>query len=435
MKGRSIGRRGLLAAVLTAVLFVSARVGRAQITNDQVPRDRTVPVKEQIESQMQSARWRLGPVRLIPEIRISGPTYDNNVFGASGDEPKISDWYVIFGAGLGFVLPVGRSVYLRGEAVPQYIWYDKLADRRQWGGDFGGAVDVFLGRAAFEGSYTKTLTPQDPNTAELIQVLGDTDRASGKIEVPLAGALSLFGSAVYQTIDYRPLGEDVPDELNPFADLNRREGAVRGGVRYNINSSFDVGVGAEGTRTEFVDDPQGGDNETTAYLASVYYNRPRLFVNFNGGYRIGKPINASTFPEFSTFTGSGYLSYELLRRLEIDLYGSRGINYGQYFENNYYFGSLGGIAAVVRIGYRLSVRVFGEIGEDVYPIAVQDPALGLVKRVDDVTTYGGGIQLLLFRSLSVTATASNTEFDSNLPEFDRSVFRFTTGFVLGVSIP
>ncbi len=434
MKRHLVSRRGRLAAGLAAALGMVAQGALAQITNDDVPRERIVPVKEQIESQMQSARWRLGPVRLIPELRISGPTYDDNVFGASGDEAKVSDWYAIFGAGLGLVVPIGHSVYLRGTAVPEYIWYDKLADRRQWGGNFGGVLNAFVGRAAFEGGYEKTLTPQYANTEELIQVLGDTDRASGRLEIPLPGAFSLFGSAIYQTINYRPLGQDVPEDLNPFADLNRKELAARGGLRYRINSSFDVGAGVEGTRTEFDQDPQSGDNESTAYLGAIYYNRPRLFVSFRGGYRIGKPINGSTFPEFSTFTGSGYLSYELLRRLELNLYGSRGVQYGQYFDNPYYFGSLGGARLIFKVGYRLSIRVYGELGENVYPVAVQAP-VGLVKRVDDTTTYGGGIDLFLFKGLSVTATAYNTEYDSNLPEFDRSVFRFLTSFVVGLPIP
>ncbi len=435
MTRRSVIRAGRLGAGIAALLGLAVPGAFAQITNDSVPQERTVPVKEQIESEIQSARWKLGPFRLLPQLRITGPTYDNNVFGASGEEPKVSDWYAIFGAGLGVVLPIGRSVYVRGVAVPQYIWYDKLADRRQWGGTYGGRLDAFVGRAAFEGGYDKTLTPTYTNTEELVQVLGDTDRASGRIEIPIAGAVSLFGSAIYQTINYRPLGTDVPADLNPLAELDRKEGAVRGGLRYKISSAFDVGVGVEGTRTEFDQDPQDGDNESTAYLASIYYNRPRLFVNFNGGYRLGKPINGSSFPEFSTFTGSGYLSYELLRRLELKLYGSRGVEYGQYFQNPYYFGSLGGAGLSFKIGYRLSLRVYGELGQNVYPVAVPDASGALVKRVDDTTTYGGGLELLLFRNLSVTASAYNTDYNSNLPEFDRSVLRFTTSFVLGVPFP
>ncbi len=90
---------------------------------------------------------------------------------------------------------------------------------------------------------------------------------------------------------------------------------------------------------------------------------------------------------------------------------------------------------VLQVGYRLKIRAYGELGQNVYPVAVPDVSGALVKRVDDVTTYGGGIELLLFRNLSVTANAYNTEYDSNVPEFDRSALRFTTSFVLGVPIP
>ena len=432
----SVVRAGRLGAGIAALLGLAVPGAFAQITNDSVPRERTVPVKEQIDRELQSARWRLGPFRFLPQLQITGPTYDNNVFDASGEEPKVSDWYAIFGAGLGVVIPIGRSVYVRGSAVPEYIWYDRLADRRQWGGSYGGTLNVFLGRAAFEGGYGKTLTPQYPNTETLVQVLGETDRADGKIEIPLTRAISLFGSAIYQTINDRPLGQDVPESENPYGDLNRKEGAARGGLRYKISSYFDVGLGAEGTRTEFDQDPANADNESTAFLAAVYFNRPRLFVNFNGGYRIGKPINGSTFPEFSDIYRI-WISF--LRTppwsLQLQLYGSRGISYGQYIGNAYYFGSSGGAALVLQVGYRLKIRAYGELGENVYPVAVPDVSGALVKRVDDVTTYGGGIELLLFRNLSVTANAYNTEYDSNVPEFDRSALRFTTSFVLGVPIP
>ena len=82
------------------------------MTYDQVPLDRTVPKQEEIENEMQS-RFRLGPVRLLPQIQLIGPMYDSNALAASGNEPKTSDWSLTASAGLGVLIPLGRKLYLR----------------------------------------------------------------------------------------------------------------------------------------------------------------------------------------------------------------------------------------------------------------------------------------------------------------------------------
>jgi hypothetical protein len=420
-------------ALIAAVFLPAAAL--AQLTNDEVPRQRTVPVREEIDAQMQGSRYHLGPFRLSPSIIFGGPTYDNNVFGASGDEPKFSDWTATVSAGTGVLVPIGRWAYLRGSLFPQYIWYDRLEERRQWGGNYSGGLYLFSNRISFLGTYSSTKTPTYPNDEILTEVLGVSENALGRLEVALTGALSLFAAAQYQRLEYRPLGDAPIEVIGDLADLNRKEGAVRGGVRYKINSYCDVGVGAEATRTEFLVDPENGDNESKAALAAFYYSRPRLFVNLRGGYREGRAINGSTFPAYDTFTGSGYITYELLRPLDVSLYGHRVVSYALVQDNPYYFDNVGGLGLNIRLGYRVTLRGFGELGENVYPVPVPQTDGPAVKRTDKLTAYGGGLSVLILRSLSVTALASNTEYDSNLPEFDRSVFRFTAGLVLGAIVP
>ncbi len=181
MTRRSVIRAGRLGAGIAALLGLAVPGAFAQITNDSVPRERTVPVKEQIESEIQSARWKLGArFGSCRSFRITGPTYDNNVFDASGEEPKVSDWYAIFGAGLGVVIPIGRSVYVRGSAVPQYIWYDRLADRRQWGGSYGGDPNAILGPRSIRRRIRKDAHATVPNTKSSSKSLAKPTGPTGK---------------------------------------------------------------------------------------------------------------------------------------------------------------------------------------------------------------------------------------------------------------
>jgi hypothetical protein len=399
------------------------------LTNDQVPIERTVPVQQQIESQMQS-RFRLGDVRLLPQLALVGPTYDNNVLSAEGNQPKTSDWSFTVSAGLGVLIPLGKKMYLKGTLFPEYIYYNRLSDRRQWGGTYGGTLYGFFNRLSVEGDYTDSRTPQYPNTEIQTQVLADTQTGNLKLEVDLGGPWSVYANSEYQQIAYRPLGAPPPIIAGILSGLDRNEGAVRGGIRYKVTSYFSVGVGAEETRTRFDQDPQQANNTSTAVIATVHYDRPRLFVNFSGGYRNGRPENGSNFPGYDTFTGSGYVSYELFRNLDLNIYGNRAVYYSLSPFNPYYLGGIGGGGLTLHFGRRVSINGFGGYGTNTYPVPVDG-----VSREDKVTIYGGGLNVYIIKSISLTANASNTRYNSNINLFDRTVFRFTSGLVIGLISP
>jgi hypothetical protein len=362
-----------------------------------------------------------------------GPTYDNNVNGASGNVERDSDWYGTVSAGLGILIPLGKKVYLRGDILPEYIWYNRETDRRQWGGTYSGTLYGFFNRLSLEADYQSELTPQYPNSEIQTQVLGSNQGGNLRMEVDLGGPWSVYAAGQYQRLRYDPLGAPPPVIGGLLSLLDRDEGAVRGGVRYKLTSYFSIGIGAEGTRTKFPEDPSRADNQSTAYLLSVHYDRPRLFVNFNGGYRIGTAIDGSSFPNFSTFTGSGYISYQLLSFLDLNIYGQRGVNYGLFPDNPYYFGGLAGGGFAAHVGQRVTLSAYGGYGVNDYPVPVS--SAGGVKREDKVTLYGGGLTIAVYRNIGLTARASNYIYNSNIDLFDKTVFRFSTGLVITLVHP
>ncbi len=420
------GRRTVF--VVAALIFgLIPSILTAQLTNDYVPLERTIPEKKELDSQISSARYRLGPFRLLPRIALIGPTYNSG--GGTEATEDDSGWTVSASAGLAAVVPIGSKVFLRGEAYPEYIWTDREAGD-QFGGVYAGGVYLFFNRLSFQGDYRSSLTPTYANSEIETQVLGTSHDGSVKLELDLTGKLALFGSANYLKSEYESLTE-LPPDVDPFRFLDREEVGARGGLRYKLTESFSFGVGYEATRAEFPEQPQRADNESTAYLAAFRLDRPRLFVNFAGGYRIGKARNGSSFPEFETFTGSGFLSYEVAGPLTIDLYGRRGIAYGLFLENPYYLESLGGIGANVRLGYRVTLKAFGEYGTNAYPVPITVGDVGPLKREDKVTGYGGGLTVYIMRSLTLAAIARNTDYDSNIPALSRSVFQVTSSIILG----
>lgn len=422
-------RRKGAGRIVFAWIVVAPAVALAQLTYDQVPLGRTVPVQEQIESGMNS-RFRLGPVRLLPQLSLVGPTYDNNVLGTTGNEPKVSDWSFTAAAGLGVLVPFSKKVYLSATILPQYIYYHRLSERRQWGGTYGGNIYGFFNRLALEADYSENRSPQYPNTEIQTQVLGDTRAGNARAEVDIGGPWSVYAAGQYQDLTYESLG-GPPLVINGVLSLlNRNEGALRGGFRYRFASYFIVGIGAEETRTRFSEQPEAADNDSTAFIMTVHYDRPRLFVNFSGGYRRGREANGSNFPDYDTFTGSGYLTYQLLRSLDVNLNGSRAIYYGFFPSNPYYLGSLGQGGLTLHLGTRVSLSGYGGYGTNTYPV----PVAG-VQRVDKVTTYGGSLNALLYKTITLTANATHYDYNSNIAAFDQSVFRFTAGLVIGLVAP
>ncbi len=190
-----------------------------------------------------------------------------------------------------------------------------------------------------------------------------------------------------------------------------------------------IAAGAEETQAEFVYTPEQYDNQTRAIIGSVYYDQPKYFIHFSGGYRDGKPIHGSTIPPFSGFTGGGAASYSLFRWLDLNASGGRTLNYGT--SSPYYISTRYGGGLVFNIGWRLKLRGFGDLGDDSYTTLTLLPDGQSVYRKDDVTDYGGGLDFLITSRFRLSFLATESRYNSNVPGNDRSFFRWSVSLGLG----
>ena len=100
--------RGGKRLVLSLALGFAASSGfaSAQLTTDQVPWERTVPIKDEVRGEMERSRIELGPVRVLPWIAVRNFGYNDNIYGSSED--PVGDWIATVGAGARLYVPVGR---------------------------------------------------------------------------------------------------------------------------------------------------------------------------------------------------------------------------------------------------------------------------------------------------------------------------------------
>ncbi len=415
---------------LAAFLFILFPViARAQLTTDQVPFERTVPVDEEVRGEMERSRIHLGPVRLLPWLAVRNFGYNDNIFGSSQD--PVGDWLATVAAGARLYVPVGSKTFLRLDALPEYTWYEHLGSRSQAGGRGEAAYLAFFNRLSLAVSGTYSLNPVSILSSEIPATVVRTDwDGKANFELKATQKISVFAGAEFLREKIRNGGSVPLQDLVSVENYDRDDAVVRAGVRYRFSPGWDVSLAAEGTETKFVLNPDERNNRSFAPLVGLHYDRPRFFANLYAGYRIGRPLEGSGFPAFETATGSAYFSYVLTRSVELSTFGSRRLQYGTSVEDPYYIETRYGAGVSLRVFSRLSLQGFGSYGTNDYTFAARRSP-GLIGRRDDVSTYGGGLTLGLWRNVTLTSGATRNNYNANIPGNDRGVTTFSTGLSFG----
>jgi hypothetical protein len=387
-----------------------------------VARERTIASEDEVRAEVDRGHL-IGPFRILPRFLLRDAGYDSNVFGLATN--PISDWTGTVGVGLRLYLPIGGKTYFRAEGIPQYTWYDKLSDRRRFGGSANAGFLGFYNRLSFELSGSLVNDSSFLLNSEVeTRVVQKTKDAKTGVELNLTHRISLFAGAELRESRNEP-GGNVPPGFPDVAAYDRTDEAARAGIRYRFGPGWDLSLGADATRTHFVQTPELRDNRSVAPLIGLHYDRPRFYANLYAGYRIGRP-DGSTFPAFETPTGSYFASFFLTRVLELQAYGARHLVYGSVVDNPYYLETRNGGGINLAVLPRLSLRGYAEYGTNDYSLAGNVSSFAAT-RTDRATTFGGGFALVVYRSAMLTVLGTKTNYRSNFESGNRSIFRLTTG--------
>ena len=413
---------GALASILLTGL--TPRLS-AQLPTDTVIQTQVVTPREEVDRAIADSRVRLGPVRLSPEISIREATYDNNIYGTA--ENPTGDFRTTVSAGFGLILPVTPDVFVRAGIFPAYTWYAGLEERRFFGGSAGASFLVFANRLTVEGSADIAKEDVIFSTEAQGRVIQNLGTVRLGAECRLLGRLFVYGEGQIQRFRFTGPGAEVTN-FDP-ATTDRTTGTVRAGLGYRWSEEVRVAVGWEETRAEFVSAPEQYDNRTTAVIGTISYNKRRLRLDFSGGYREGGAIHGSAIRPFSGVTGSTSASYSILRPLELQAVASRNLSYG--VSSPYYISTRYGGGVLLKVGWRLRLQGLVFAGSDEYTTATALPDGQLVDRRDDVSGYGGGLDLSLTPRFQVRFGATESRYNSNVPGNDRSFFRWFVSLNLG----
>lgn len=424
-----VTRGSAAAAAFSAVLaaVVAAPPAAAQISSEAPPSSRTVPVAEEISRTLKYSRYHLGAVRLQPFLALRDLGYNNNLYGTSGSDTT-GDWTGTVSGGTKLMLPLGGKFVLRGTVAPEYTWYLDSTALRGWGGVYEGGLVGLFNRLTLQADGGWARQNQLLNSEAEQATFQERSYGTARLEIDIFRRLSVFGGleAVKTRVDE---GTPVFGSNEKYSYLNRTEWGYRGGLRYKPMEQLSVAAMVERVTTQFVDQPQDRDNDSLGYLLAVHYDRPRFYIDLNGGYREATArYSPSYFPPYRTGTYGYFVSYFVAAPLELQVNGHRRPVSSMFLDNPYYFETRNGIGLVWAIGARTALRASAALGTNTYPVEViYTPTKEVITRQDDVVDTGGGISYQLTQTLGFNLSATRSRYTSNIPGADRNVFRFGLG--------
>lgn len=387
----------------------------AQPAPEIVGSSRSLSLRSSIERELRSSPLHIGTMRATPIFELRNLGYDSNLFGTP--ENQTSDVTAALTAGARGIMPFGSKHFLRADSTAEYSWFAKEEDRRSWGWNVGGSFLGLFNRASFEAT-ARTTNRLEP-VSEEVDALFNRRTTIGLVggEVRVLPRVALIGRL--EADRYRHHGDEVTVGIRR---LDRTDTSATVGVAYTMGRNLTMGVQTASYDSDFVDAP---DREGSVYLATLRYEGNRLFVNSAAGRR-NLDVDLPLAEGFDDITGSYFVSLRSLRGSSVEVFGRRGLEYSIAADTFYFLDLRNGAAGSLRLGDRAGVRLSAELGKNEYPQAIGSRG----ERTDDVRTLGAGVWIRLFRLSVLGIQVSQSDYDSNFPEFDRSIERVVLSFSL-----
>lgn len=375
-----------------------------------------VPTKERLDTAMEDAHFRLGPLRLGLWFALQNVNWVNNVYGTSTDQK--SDFTATASLGVHGYVPAGPKLVFALYALPEYAWWRDLTYLRGWNGKYGVGMFGYFNRVTLELQAGDWRTQQFYSTENPIPVDVKEERGAATLEVEVLGRLSMFGTAWGKRWRYEGESEGaVPAEVLQLSDRDER--SVGGGLRYRFSEAFGFAIGYEDLTTDFITDAQNRSSSGDGRFVELDLRGNRLWATARATAVALRPQEGSEFASLDTTTGQAQIGFKPGGKLEFQAYGGRSISYSLLALPSYFTDERWGLAVQLPLGWRSNARLFWEQGRNEYP-----PMTGeSVGRTDDLDGYGAGLIIKMGKGSAVGLEGSRTDYTSVLPEYNRSITR------------
>ncbi|PYQ65553.1 MAG: hypothetical protein DMF53_05250 [Acidobacteria bacterium] len=417
----SLNRRASTTLIL-CLTTLALRAGGAgaqslvQYTPPGGPQEKPESRREELERQIEAARYHLGPVRVAPWLALRDVAYVRSLF-TSGQPLLPNDFTATVGAGFRAYLRNSSKATWTAQVLPEYVWWQKQTQRRQLNGryllGFAGyfnhlTLEVQAGRQ----QQQQIVTPEVP-----VPVSSRNDGGELLAELRLSRAFSLFAATSFTRTNN--LVDDLRDPLTgALRLLDRDDRAERLGVRWRPERRWTIGVAGERTESDFTH--QGAldrSNSGTAPLVEMRFRGNHLGLEAEAADRSLTARRGADLIPFHGVTGNAAITVGGAQtRATATLYTNRALAYSLSPLYSYFTDRRLGAALAVGFGQRTRGRVFVEGGRNDYTAF----SAATPHRVEDVSSYGGSLTFELRPSLRLGIEGVRSHFSANLPGESRT---------------
>jgi len=257
--------------------------------------------REECDGIRERTKLRLGPLRLVPQFRLSDVGYDSNVHFREEGSEVVPDFTATFSPEVKGYGLVGNSVILSAMANPEYLFYANEEALRAFTSSFASGLRLLVLRSFSLSADFHVLSHVRRATSELDQRIKDTVKggtAGFFFETPRGTAAGLTGSI--EDFRYKDVSSAAPDDIYARA-LDRRETAAALELYYRVFSQSFFFTTAKWTRYEFVF-PESAWRDASSFEVSGGIRFP-LLGRARGTLSLGWKSFQPESPERKPFSG------------------------------------------------------------------------------------------------------------------------------------
>ena len=184
---------------------------------------------QESEDPFESARFRLGPIRFTPSIRLTNLGMDSNVFNESED-PKSDNTAAIGPEVALFMRPGGTR--LSGKFGVQYLYFREYDNQRSWNTANEARWEFPLSRLTpfVAGTYVNSSDRQGYEIDSRARRHDDSFTAGSSLR--FTGKTSMLASFTRANAEYQD--DDALGDVQLARSLNRREDITKVQLRYAL---------------------------------------------------------------------------------------------------------------------------------------------------------------------------------------------------------
>ena len=331
----------------------------------------------------ETARFRFGPLRFTPSVKLTNVGIDDNIFNDPIDPKR--DTIAAFGPGTDLWMHVGPSLF-SGKTAVEYLYFKTYDNERAWNSSHALRWELPFSRFTpfVQGAYASTKNRSgyeiDSRLRQFDQnvEVGTGLQLSGKMRLVMSGARS----RVTYDEQESPVAAQAAQTLNRWSNVERMQ------LRYRLTTLTTFVVDAAAIQDRFIGDPIRDANSIA--VMPGFEMKPSALVSGRVavGIRDFAPLR-DVIPRYRGPVASVDATY-IFRATRLEVRLARDVNFSYQTEQPYYTLTDVGLRLTERLTYTWDVVLHG--GRQVLGYrATTSSTLASDPQQDTIFQYGGGI--------------------------------------------